>query len=194
MKTILAISFGLALGVVGLAAAQQPAAAPAAAAPACPAGMKCEATPMPSSTLGLFPFPAKGQDKAQQRTDEDACYAWAKDQTGIDPALVKANPDSAAKAAAAKMDSAATGAAVAGAAKGAAAGALISAAGGGDAGHGAGAGAAAGAIAGRRAKKQAVAQASAQGAAANQAKVDELMGTFKKAFTACITGKGYTVS
>jgi len=75
MKTILAISFGLALGVVGLAAAQQPAAAPAAAAPACPAGMKCEATPMPSSTLGLFPFPAKGQDKAQQRTDEDACYA-----------------------------------------------------------------------------------------------------------------------
>jgi hypothetical protein len=148
---------------------------------------------MPSSTLGLFPFPAKGQTNEQQRTDEDACYAWAKGQTGIDPALAKANPDSAAKAAAAQMEAAATGAAVAGAAKGAAAGALIGAAGGGDAGSGAGAGAAAGAIAGRRAKKQAVAQAGAQGAAANQAKVDEMIGTFKKAFIPCMTGKGYTI-
>jgi uncharacterized protein YcfJ len=149
---------------------------------------------LPSSTLGLFPFPAKGQSKEQQRTDEDACYTWANEQTGIDPALAKANPDSAAKVAQEKMAAAATGAAVAGAAKGAAAGALIGAAGGGDAGHGAGAGAAAGAIAGRRAKKQAVAQAGAQGAAANKAKVDSMITTFKKAFTPCLTGKGYTIS
>jgi hypothetical protein len=155
--------------------------------------MKCEAVPLPSSTLGLFPFPAKEQTKEQQRTDEDACYAWAKGQTGIDPALVKANPDSAAKAAQAKMDSAATGAAVVGAAKGAAAGALIGAAAG-DAGKGAAVGATAGAIGGRRAKKQAVAQAGAQGAASANAKADEMMTTFKKAFTSCITGKGYTVS
>lgn len=187
MKGILLTSIGLALGAVLPAAAQQ------AAAPACPPGTTCTAQPMPSSTLGLFPFPAKGQTNEQQRTDEDACYAWAKGQTGIDPALAKANPDSAAKAAAAQMEAAATGAAVAGAAKGAAAGALIGAAGGGDAGSGAGAGAAAGAIAGRRAKKQAVAQAGAQGAAANQAKVDEMIGTFKKAFIPCMTGKGYTI-
>jgi hypothetical protein len=189
MKIALLTSIGLALGAVIPAVAQQP-----AAAPACPPGNTCTPQPLPSSTLGLFPFPAKGQSKEQQRTDEDACYAWAQGQTGIDPALVKANPDSAAKAAQAKMAEAATGAAVAGAAKGAAAGALISAAGGGDAGHGAGAGAAAGAIAGRRAKKQAVAQAGAQGAAASKAKADSMMTTFKKAFTPCMTGKGYTIS
>jgi hypothetical protein len=194
MKIVLLASIGLALGVGIPAAAQQAAAPPAAAAPACPPGTTCTPQPLPSSTLGLFPFPAKQQTKEQQLQDEQACYAWAKDQTAIDPATVKANPDSAAKASQEKMAAAATGAAVAGAAKGAAAGAVISAAGGGDAGHGAGAGAAAGAIAGRRAKKQAVAQAGAQGAAANQAQVDELMNTFKKAFTACITGKGYTVS
>jgi hypothetical protein len=190
MKIVSALLIGVALGVAVQAVAQQPAAAPAAAAPAAAA----PTGPMPSSTLGLFPYPAKGQTKEQQLQDEQECYAWAQGQTGIDPARVKANPDSAAKAAAAKMDSAATGAAVVGAAKGAAAGAVISAAGGGDAGHGAGAGAAAGAIAGRRAKKQATAQAAAQGAKANQAKVDEMIATFKKAFTPCLTGKGYTIN
>lgn len=31
-------------------------------------------------------FPAKGQSAAQQQKDETYCYAWAKKQTGYDPA------------------------------------------------------------------------------------------------------------
>ncbi len=42
------------------------------------------ATPL-STTLGLVVFPAKNQSKDQQATDETECYAWSKQQTGIDP-------------------------------------------------------------------------------------------------------------
>jgi hypothetical protein len=35
--------------------------------------------------LGLFVFPAKGQDKETQSLEEYECYLWAKDQTGINP-------------------------------------------------------------------------------------------------------------
>ena len=42
------------------------------------------ATPL-STTLGLVVFPAKNQTKDQQATDETECYAWSKQQTGIDP-------------------------------------------------------------------------------------------------------------
>jgi hypothetical protein len=142
--------------------------------------------------LGLVVFPAKGQTPTQQSKDEADCYAWAQQETGIDPTAPAKNVDSAAAAAGAATNEAATGASVKGAAKGAAAGALIGAAAG-DAGTGAAVGAAAGGISGRRAKKQAAAAGAQQGANAaagqNQASLD----TFKKGMTACLTGKGYTV-
>ena len=169
------------------ACAAPPASAPAVqAAPAAAAGQ-----PSPRA-LGLIVFPAKEQTPEVQPGEEQQCYAWAHQNTGIDPALVKANPDSAAKVAKAKMDSATVGVAVGGAAKGAAAGALIGAVTG-DAGTGAGVGAVGGAIAGRRAKKQASAKAAQAGAAAANAQAAELINTFKKAMTACLEGKGYTV-
>ena len=179
------------LGFVSAVMAQQPAAA-ASAAPPCPTGYDCTAKPSAGAQLGLYSFPAKGQTKEVQYKDEEACYAWAHEQTGIDPALVKANPDSAAKAAKAKTAEATTGAAVGGAARGAVAGVAIGAIAG-DAGKGAAIGATAGAMAGRRAKKQAEAQAGKQGAAAANAQAEELMSTFKKAMSACLEGKGYTV-
>ena len=183
--------FVLALGIgLGLPAAAQQPAAPAAGA--CPPGYNCTAVPSPGAALGLYTFPAKGQTKEVQLEDEKACYGWAKEQSGIDPAAVTANPDSAAKAAKAKTENAATGAAVAGSAKGAAGGALIGAAAG-DAGKGAAIGATAGAVAGRRAKKQAGAQAAQQGAKAEVAGAQAEIATFKKAMTACLEGKGYTV-
>ena len=37
-----------------------------------------------TAALGLFAFPGKGQTKEQQLADENECYVWAKDQTGID--------------------------------------------------------------------------------------------------------------
>jgi hypothetical protein len=37
-------------------------------------------------------YPAKGQSAQQQSQDEGQCYAWAKQSTGIDPALVASSP------------------------------------------------------------------------------------------------------
>ena len=102
--------------------------------------------------LGVFAYPAKGQSAEKQKADQRACYAWAKEQTGYDPAVAAApNADSAAKAAQQQTADATQGAAVKGAAKGAAAGALIGAAAG-DAGKGAAVGAAAGGVGGRAGK------------------------------------------
>ena len=72
--------------------------------------------------LGVLAYPAKGQSAAKQTQDQRECYAWAKDQTGFDPATAAApNADSAAKAAKEQTATATQGAAVKGAAKGAAA-------------------------------------------------------------------------
>jgi Glycine zipper len=178
-------------------AAAAPAAAPAAAAAAAPAAPAASATPAaapagPAAALGLYVFPAKSQTPEQQGQDEQACYAWSKEQSGIDPATVKANPDSAMKAASAKVDTAAQGAAIKGAARGAAGGAVVGAIAG-DAGTGAGVGAVVGAVGGRRAKKQAKNQAEQQAAQQANAWAAGQIDTFKKGMTACLEGKGYTV-
>lgn len=150
-------------------------------------------TASPAAKLGMFPYPTKNQTKEQQATDEQACYAWAQQQTGIDP-VAAANPNTEAAAAAAKQkaDSATTGAAVAGAARGAAGGAIVGAIAG-DAGEGAAIGAVAGAVRGRRAKKQVEAQAAQQGAQAAKAQGNAQLDTFKKAMSSCLEGKGYSV-
>ncbi len=193
---------------VGTAAAQQPAkdstptkAQPPAAPAAAPAAPNAAgATPTaanaaashPAAALGLTVYPAKSQTAAQQEADEQACYKWAGEQTGIDPATVKTNPDSAAKAAAAKTDSAAGGAAVKGAARGAVGGAVVGGIAG-DAGTGAAIGAVAGAAGGRRAKKGAEKQAAQQGQAADAAQANQKIETFKKAMSACLEGREYSV-
>ena len=69
------------------------------------------ATKSPAASLGIAVYPAKGQTPEQQAKDEQECYAWAQQQTGVDP-TAKANTDSAAAASKAKVDSAAQGAAV----------------------------------------------------------------------------------
>ncbi|HUH27688.1 glycine zipper domain-containing protein [Gelidibacter sp.] len=138
-----------------------------------------------SSSLGLYVFPSKNQDKAKQDADESACYNWAKEQTGVDPI----NPP---KVEAAQVDRSADGTAIRHAAGGAAAGAAIGAIAG-DAGEGAAIGAVVGGLRGRRAKvvgDEKQQQQNNQNASAQQ---KELMANFNKAFTACIEGKGYTV-
>lgn len=184
MRTIILTVAGLSLVALRPALTQAPTAQPTAQPSAAPVS--------PASQLGLYVFPSKDQSKDQQLADEQQCWAWAKDQTHIDPAALKANPDSAAKAAQAKMDSASRGAAVGGAARGAVGGAAIGAIAG-DAGTGAAVGAAAGAVGGRRARKQASAQAAQAGAAANQQQIDQQVATFKKAMTACLEGRSYSV-
>ena len=137
-----------------------------------------------SQGLGLFLFPTNEQSQQQQKVDEFECYKWAMEQTGIDPLnLPKVE---------AEVQSGPTGGAVKGAARGAAAGAAIGAIAG-DAGKGAAIGAAAGGMGGRRGGKQAQAQQNQQAQANATAAEEETKNTFKKAFSACIEGKGYTV-
>jgi hypothetical protein len=170
MRIVLAVAATLATMAVTPARAQQPSA----------------------SDLGLFVYPAKEQTKEQQAKDEQECYAWANDQSAIDPSAPKANSDSAAKVAQAKTDSATAGAAVGGAARGAAGGAVIGAIAG-DAGEGAAIGAVAGAVGGRRARKQASRQAGEQAKQQTEAASAQKTETFKKAMSACLEGRGYTV-
>lgn len=125
-------------------------------------------------------YPAHGQSQQQQMSDDGACYAWAKQTTGIDPAVVAQTPAPAAGP---------TGSRVRGAARGAAAGALVGEVSGNDAGHGAAVGATAGALAGGvRSRQQHAAQA--QAAASSQ---QSAMNTYWHAYGACMQGKGYTV-
>ncbi|WP_221407900.1 glycine zipper domain-containing protein [Xanthomarina spongicola] len=138
-----------------------------------------------ASSIGLYVFPANNQDQATQDADEAACYKWAMNQTGFDPM----NPT---KVQAAQVDKSVDGTAVVGAAGGAAAGAAIGAIAG-DAGEGAAIGAILGGLRGRRAKVSHDQQQQKQNnqAAANQEKA--MSDDYKKAFSACMEGKGYTV-
>lgn len=158
--------------------AQTPASPQAAATPTPP-------PPTPAQTVGLFVYPQKQQDSATQAKDEGECYTSAKQQSGIDPAnLAASTPQIQAKSP--------SGGGVEGAAGGAAAGAAIGAIAG-DAGEGAAIGATAGAVRGRRqqrkARKQAQQQAQQQQAAAQNTNLD----TFKRAMSACLDARGYSV-
>ena len=135
--------------------------------------------------LGLFVFPSNDQNKEQQDADEFACYKWAKEQTGVDPI----NPP---QVQADQVDRSADGSMVVGAAGGAAAGAAIGAIAG-DAGKGAAIGAVVGGLRGRRAKVVGDEMQQQQNNAAAAAATEEMMNSFKKAFSACMEGKGYTV-
>jgi hypothetical protein len=135
--------------------------------------------------LELFVFPSQEQVQATQDADELACYKWAMEQTGYDPI----NPP---EIQAEQVDRSADGTAVRGAARGAAAGAAIGAIAG-DAGTGAAIGATAGAMRGRRAKVVGDEMEQQQANQAAAAKEEELLNEFKRAFSVCMEGKGYTV-
>lgn len=138
-----------------------------------------------SAGLGLYAFPSKGQGQGQQKADEFECYKWAMQQSGIDPLNLP-------KVQAAPVEKGPDGSAVRGAARGAAAGAAIGAISG-DAGEGAAIGAAAGGMAGARQKRKSNAQKEQQ-SQANAASTEQAMkDSFKKGFSACMEGKGYSI-
>ena len=131
----------------------------------------------------LIVYPAKGQSAQQQSKDDAECYAWAKQTTGIDPAVVASSPPPQNTGPAVGGGERVRGA-VRGAAGGGAIGAIA-----GDAGQGAGIGAVAGAMAGGRKARQ-------QQAAQNQQAVmqqQEMINTHYRAFGACMEGRGYTI-
>ena len=158
-----------------------------------------------SSSLGLFAFPAKGQNAQTQAGDEWACFGWAKQQTGIDPMNIRPQSGAAPVSAGAPASSGSTtaGTVAKGTIGGAVAGTAIGAIAG-NTGKGAAIGATAGllggAVAARRnneadAAAQQQAQQDAQAAAQQQAQASVMQqkATYNKAFSACMEGKGYTV-
>ncbi|HEY9115717.1 MAG TPA: YMGG-like glycine zipper-containing protein [Bacteroidales bacterium] len=139
-----------------------------------------------AKNLGMYIYPASGQSAEQTTADENECYNWAIQQSGYNPL----NPTTVT---AQQVQTGPTGQTVAGSAGGAAVGAAIGAIAG-DAGKGAAIGAVSGAVLGLRARRQteqkAQSQANQQAAQTNQSLVDG----FKKAYSACLQGKGYTVN
>jgi hypothetical protein len=118
-------------------------------------------------------YPAKGQSAEQKSEDDSQCLAWAKQDTGIDPAAV-ANAQPA--------QTGPKGERLAGAARGAIVGEIVD--------DKAGEGAAIGALAGgRRARKNKA--ASAQQAEASK---EQTLDTYYHAYGACMQGRGYTVN
>lgn len=137
-----------------------------------------------SSMFGVYVYPKNKQTSAQQANDESVCYKSAKAKTGVDPAnLPPATPAPTTQR---------QGGAVRGAAGGAAVGAAVGAIAG-NAGTGAGIGATLGAVRGKRTQtaannaEQHYAQANAQ------AQQSQKMSNFRRAFSACLESKGYTV-
>jgi hypothetical protein len=130
-----------------------------------------------------YVYPAKGQTPEQQKGDEAACYSWAVQQSGFDPA--KPPPPTTA----AKPPTTATGTAPGAGARGAVKGAVVGEVVSGDA----GAGAAVGAVAarGQSRKQNAAAANSAQQQQSSAAQQQQA--SFGKARAACLEGKGYTV-
>src|SRR3954468_24338178 len=128
-------------------------------------------------------YPQKGQSAAQQQKDDAECSAWAKGQTGYDPAQSTqyAAPPPAQH----------EGERARGAARGAAGGAVIGAIAG-DAGKGAAIGAVGGTMAGgarQRRKQEDYSQAAGQQQQAAAQKQQQS----QRAYGACFEGKGYTV-
>jgi hypothetical protein len=129
-------------------------------------------------------YPAKGQSAEKQASDMGQCGAWAKQNTGVDPAVL-------AQQAGQPTAPPPQGGVVRGAAGGAAVGAVGGAIGG-DAGKGAAIGAATGAmVGGVRQRRQAAAQQ--QQTQAVQQNASQQMATYNRALSACMTGRGYTI-
>jgi hypothetical protein len=154
-------------------------------------------TPAPDvihKKLNAFVYAANQQSADQQQYDEMDCYNWAKSQTSIDP-MGPPTPVQQVE----KGENEAKGSRVRGAGRGALGGAVIGGIAG-DAGKGAAIGATVGTMRGGRQVRQGKAAAEqdyqqAQTAAQQEAAATdkEKISTFKKAFSVCVQGRGYSV-
>ena len=145
----------------------------------------CTLPALPSHAQELIVYPSKGQSVEKMEKDKAACQAWAKKETGVDPLAL------AEQSAAQPAPTGPQGERVRGAARGALTGAAIGAIAG-DAGKGAAIGATAGTVAGG-ARQRGKASAQQQAQQQKQAASKESLEKFKRAYSACLEGKGYTV-
>ena len=142
-----------------------------------------------SSSLGLVVYPSNNQAASQVAKDEGECHAWARQNTGLDPA----NPMAGVQVQQAAPPPGGGASAGRGAVRGAAAAGIIGNIADEDAGEYAAVGALVGSVRGARARQQQDAAAQQQAQAQNQAIAQERMGMFTKAFSACMESRSYTV-
>lgn len=146
--------------------------------------------PAPAPSVQLYFYPKHGQTREQQERDRYECYEWAVKQTGYDPGKAMA-PHQRVEV----TPAAPPGANVAsGAVTGAVVGSIMS----GPRDHGQGMvfGAIAGAMLGaakEQAEQEQAARMEAQYNARDYAQVEEQARNYRRAMTACLVGRGYTV-
>lgn len=154
---------------------------------------------LPAAAQDLFVYPAKGQSQEQLANDRYECHRWAVQESGFDPTEFGAEPPRIVKVPV--PENKAAGATSKGAAAGAIAGAVL--------GHGddklknAVIGAVVGSIAGAaveqsgqlEAEGQAREQAEKQSQQIAQSKAEKAVqrSNYRRAISACLEGRGYTV-
>jgi len=137
-------------------------------------------------SMGLIVYPSGGQTIEQQSQDEQECYGWSRQTTGMDPSTPGQQPAQVQEANEA-------GAAAGGAARAAAGGALLAAALDEDKSEWAAAAAVIGGRRGRKSAQQRNSQAQAQATAEQEQATQQNAQLFKNAFLACMEAREYTV-
>ncbi len=161
------------------------------------------AAPHTTWAQGLIIYPSKGQSSQQLSRDRYECHTWAVQQTGYDPSNPQMAQSNSPAAASPPRAEAPRGGLLRGGARGAALGAVGGAIAG-DAGKGAAIGAATGALFGgfrrrdqRRRQQAAQRQYQQQQQQAQQQRnqaANQRRNGYNRAMTACLTGRGYTVT
>jgi len=139
----------------------------------------------------MYAYPNKGQSQDQQQKDEYECFNWSKQQSGFDPMAVPT-----ASAPAPKDKSTGPGL-LGGAAIGGAGGAIGGAILGGSAGKGAAIGAGLGGLFGglsSSSKKNKNKQKHNDWERQQAGQYQQARNNYNRAYSACMTGRGYTVS
>lgn len=145
------------------------------------------ATPAPS--VEVYFYPAKGQSHEQQQRDRYECYLWARDQSGFDPSLPQLAPGRTGDTRPAPTGDRAAAGAIAGAILGS----MTSR---GDKTEGAVRGAITGAVLGGMADeaeiREAERRAQLEREQLSQARAKQAA-EYRRALSACLEGRGYTV-
>jgi Glycine zipper 2TM domain len=186
--------FALALGGLSLTIAS------CADAPARPAPARSMQTaqppppPPPPVSTEVFVYPSSGQSADRLSRDRYECYLWSVKQTGFDPSQPHLAPHQRVQVVPMPPSGTDT---VAGAATGAVLGAVIASP------HNAAAGAIGGAIVGgalgaasdasREAQAKQVQERYDRRNSAQSARIEEQASNYRRALTACLEGRGYTV-
>jgi len=155
---------------------------------------RVEAPPPPPPPTQVYVYPNNGQSEAMLDRDRYECHVWAVKQSGFDPSLASVAPSRRVQVVAGPPPG--TGV-VAGAATGAVLGAVVSHP------HDAGAGAAIGAVAGamigaasdasREERAERIQNRYDAAEARRQAQANQLANDYRRAISACLEGRGYTV-